>query len=330
MVEISVIVPVYRVEPYLRRCLDSILAQMFKDFELIIVDDGSPDRCPAICDEYAEKDSRIAVIHQENGGVSAARNAGVAWALANSNSRWLAFIDGDDWVHPEYLQFLRRAAAECSAGISACAHKLVSEYETPQPQSFNGIRQLTFDEFFSYRKDNINIVTPWGKLYRKAYFQDIRYPVGRINEDLFTTHILLAQSPSIALVEQELYYYFVNPNSIMRQDWSPARLNEIQGYEELIAFTRDHNFPGAYIRSVESYFRSLDKQIKQLTMPENRAYRKYLIQFRKQLRSGIRKYRHDVPVSLSQRHWLLEDAYPNIMRIYWLSKAVGRRIRGNK
>lgn len=330
MVEISVIVPVYRVEPYLRRCLDSILAQMFKDFELIIVDDGSPDRCPAICDEYAGKDSRIAVIHQENGGVSAARNAGVAWALANSNSRWLAFIDGDDWVHPEYLQFLRRAAAECSARISACAHKLVSEYETPQPQSFNGIRQLTFDEFFSYRKDNINIVTPWGKLYRKAYFQDIRYPVGRINEDLFTTHKLLAQSPSIALVEQELYYYFVNPNSIMRQDWSPARLNEIQGYEELIAFTRDHNFPGAYIRSVESYFRSLDKQIKQLTMPENRAYRKYLIQFLKQLRSGIRKYRHDVPVSLSQRHWLLEDAYPNIMRIYWLFKAVGRRIRGNK
>lgn len=330
MVEISVIVPVYRVELYLRRCLESILAQTFKNFELIIVDDGSPDCCPAICDEYAEKDSRIVVIHQENGGISAARNAGIAWSFANSDSQWLAFIDSDDWVHPEYLQFLHRAAADCGTGISVCAHKLTSEYETTQPRSFDGIRQLTFDEFFSYRKDNINIVTPWGKLYRKAYFQDIRYPVGRINEDLFTTHKLLLQSPSIALVEQELYYYFVNPNSIMRQDWSPARLNEIKGYEELIAFTRDHNFHEAYVRSVESYFRSMDKQIKQLLMPENRAYRKYLIRFRKKMRSGIRKYRHDVPVSLSQRHWLLEDAYPNIMRIYWLFKAVSRRIRGNK
>ena len=100
---ISVIVSVYKVEPYIRQCVDSILAQTFTDFELILVDDGSPDNCGAICDEYAAQDCRVRVIHQENGGLSAARNAGIDWAFANSDSQWLAFVDSDDWVHPDYL-----------------------------------------------------------------------------------------------------------------------------------------------------------------------------------------------------------------------------------
>ena len=103
MPQISVIVPVYKVEPYLRRCVDSILGQTFTDFELILVDDGSPDNCPAICDEYARKDTRVHVIHQENGGLSAARNAGIDWAFANSDSQWLTSVDSDEWVHPEML-----------------------------------------------------------------------------------------------------------------------------------------------------------------------------------------------------------------------------------
>ena len=106
MPTISVIVPVYKVEKYIHRCVDSILSQTFTDFELILVDDGSPDNCGKICDEYAEKDIRIHVIHQENGGLSAARNAGIDWVFANSDSEWITFIDSDDWVHPEYLERL--------------------------------------------------------------------------------------------------------------------------------------------------------------------------------------------------------------------------------
>ena len=103
MPTISVIVPVYKVEPYLNRCVDSILRQTYQDFELILVDDGSPDRCGEICDEYARQDSRVHVIHKENGGLSDARNAGIDWVEANSDSRWLIFADSDDWVHPELL-----------------------------------------------------------------------------------------------------------------------------------------------------------------------------------------------------------------------------------
>ena len=103
MPSVSVIVPVYDVEKTIRRCVDSILAQTYTDYELILVDDGSPDACGAICDEYAVKDSRVHVIHQENGGLSAARNAGIDWAFANTESQYLTFIDSDDWVHPLYL-----------------------------------------------------------------------------------------------------------------------------------------------------------------------------------------------------------------------------------
>ena len=113
MPKISVIVPIYNVEKYLRRCVDSILNQTFSDFELILVDDGSPDNCGKICDEYAVKDRRIVVIHQKNGGLSTARNAGIDWAFVNSNSQYLSFIDRDDWVHPDFLEFLYRAILQC-------------------------------------------------------------------------------------------------------------------------------------------------------------------------------------------------------------------------
>lgn len=123
MPEISVIVPVYKVEPYLRRCVDSILSQTFTDFEVILVDDGSPDDCPAICDEYAGKDERVRVIHQENGGLSAARNAGLDWVFANSDSRWISFVDSDDCVHPKFLEYLHRAGVENNVQISICTYK---------------------------------------------------------------------------------------------------------------------------------------------------------------------------------------------------------------
>ena len=114
--EISVIVPVYKVEKYLNECIDSILAQTFTDFELILVDDGSPDSCPALCDAAAEKDSRVRVIHKINGGVSTARNAGLAAAQGN----WIAFVDSDDRVLPQFLEKLYSAALEKNTDISMC------------------------------------------------------------------------------------------------------------------------------------------------------------------------------------------------------------------
>ena len=110
--EVSVIVPIYNVELYLSRCIDSILAQTFTDFELILVDDGSPDKCGEICDKYAAQDKRIHVIHKENGGLSDARNAGIEWTLNNTSCLWITFVDSDDWVHPEYLEILYKVCKD--------------------------------------------------------------------------------------------------------------------------------------------------------------------------------------------------------------------------
>ena len=130
MSEISVIVPVYNVEDYLERCIDSILAQTFQNFDLILIDDGSPDRCGEICDNYAKMDNRVVVIHQENGGLAHARNRGIEWTLSNSDTKWICFIDSDDWINKTYLEGLYEAAKNCGCMISVCdfVHEEKKEY----------------------------------------------------------------------------------------------------------------------------------------------------------------------------------------------------------
>jgi glycosyltransferase involved in cell wall biosynthesis len=120
MAAISVIIPVYQVEKYIRRCLDSLLAQTFSDFEAILVDDGSTDQSGAICEEYARKDPRFVVFHQKNQGQSVARNYALDWVYANSDSRYISFVDSDDWVHPKYLELLYEAITRFSVKISQC------------------------------------------------------------------------------------------------------------------------------------------------------------------------------------------------------------------
>ncbi len=134
MPELSIIVPVYRVEPYLRRCVDSILAQTFRDFELILVDDGSPDGCPAICDEYAAKDSRVLVIHQENRGVSAARNA----ALDIARGSYIGFVDSDDWIDPQMYEKLITAIQENHRDVAICGVTYINEQKEPYRTDLTG------------------------------------------------------------------------------------------------------------------------------------------------------------------------------------------------
>ncbi|MBR2317955.1 MAG: glycosyltransferase family 2 protein, partial [Spirochaetales bacterium] len=192
MPKISVIVPVYNVESYLKRCVDSILGQTYSDFELILVDDGSPDNCPQICNEYAEKDSRIRVIHQLNGGLSAARNAGIDWVFQNSDSEWFSFIDSDDYVHPRYLEVLLNAAESTGCDVSIGSYiefsgdSVKSENEIAVPKKYKP------EDF--YVQYSVETTIACGKLYRRRYFETIRYPVGKIHEDEFTTYKILFQN----------------------------------------------------------------------------------------------------------------------------------------
>ena len=234
MALISVIVPVYNVEPYIHRCVDSILGQTFPDFTLILVDDGSPDNCGAICDEYARRDGRIHVIHQKNAGLSAARNAAIDWTFANGDSQWITFIDSDDWVHPEFLERLLRAAEDQKVLVSACGYA-ETEGEDPEipPETLSALR-CTPEEF--YREHSTQATIACAKLYHKSCFDKVRYPVGKIHEDEFVTYRLLFLDTHLAYLPAPLYAYFINLSGITRKAWTSRHLDAWEAYEQQIAF----------------------------------------------------------------------------------------------
>ena len=232
MPRITVIVPVYKTELYIHRCVDSILCQTFSDFDLILIDDGSPDHCGRICDEYRKADSRIHVIHnKKNRGLSAARNAGIAWAMKHSDSRWITFVDSDDWIHPLYLEALYTAAQDC--GISVCFRSKTHGEELPVTTSFT-IRHLSPEDYYMTYMGNSTVA--WAKLYAKNLFKNIRYPVGKLHEDQFVTYKLLFQFDTIPFIEEQLYAHYLNPNGIMLSPWTPGKLDVLAALEEQVDF----------------------------------------------------------------------------------------------
>lgn len=249
---ISVIVPVYNVEKYIHRCVDSILTQTFAAFDLILVDDGSPDHCGAICDEYAEKDSRIHVIHRENGGLSAARNSGIDWALANSDSQYLTFIDSDDWVHPQFLESLISSACAMNAPVSMAGMCRVTDFdpETMAPKKLPEAQCLSAEELF-LRREDFNYA--WGKLYSRELFRTLRYPEGKVFEDVFTTYRALFAAKKIALVDEPLYFYYYNQEGISHSAWKPTELVIFEGMRQQMDFYRANGHLRAFEKEEKLY-----------------------------------------------------------------------------
>lgn len=238
MPEISVIVPVYKVEAYLCRCVDSLLKQTFADFELILVDDGSPDRCPEICDEYARSDPRVHVIHKENGGLSSARNAGLDVAVGN----WISFVDSDDWVSNHYLEYLYRAAREGNAELSICTFQKVTNENVRADDVYQIVDVL--DGVSSQHKlfdtEAENYIVSWGKLYRASLFSEVRFPFGKQHEDAFVTHLLLFKSNRIAKISTVAYYYYQRTDSIMGCGFTLKSLDAIEAFLARQVFYKEH------------------------------------------------------------------------------------------
>ncbi|MGJ0706244.1 glycosyltransferase family 2 protein, partial [Enterococcus avium] len=181
MCEISIIVPVYDVEKYLKKCVDSILNQTFKDFELILVDDGSPDNSGAICDQYAEKDSRVRVIHKENGGLSDARNAGIEVA----RGKYLGFVDSDDFVNEDMYKQLYTSIIENNADLSICGIFDLYEGKTPIKKTEKKLLLNRNEAMIMIFHGNEISVHAYNKLYKKEIFESLRYPVGKYHEDSY-------------------------------------------------------------------------------------------------------------------------------------------------
>ena len=210
---ISVIVPCYKVERYLPRCIDSILRQTYEHLEVVLVDDGSPDRCGEICDDYANKDSRVIVIHKENGGLSDARNV----AINQAKGEWITFIDSDDFVSDDYVETLYKLATEYGCDCSVCLFKTFREGEYPIEDNVSNYRekmppQKAVEQMFYQEKFDNNAHS---KLYHRRLFESgIRFPQNRVFEDLAISYQLLLKSKGVAYTNARLYYYLLRRNSI--------------------------------------------------------------------------------------------------------------------
>ena len=209
---LSIIVPVYDVERYLPKCIDSILAQTFTDFELILVDDGSPDNCPALCDAAAAKDARIRVLHQKNGGLSAARNAG----LDVARGEWIGFVDSDDYIAPEMYETLYKAVQSTGADLALCDYVKVDETGALCTQTHVAVPQksLTGRELLQ-KAYWTTVQIACNKLYHRTIFAQLRYPVGKLNEDFFVIPEICLNTQKAVVVPDVLYYYVQRGDSIM-------------------------------------------------------------------------------------------------------------------
>ena len=230
---ISVIVPVYGVETYLSRAVDSLLAQTYTNLQIVLVDDGSPDNCGIICDDYARQDERITVIHKQNGGLSSARNAGICAAKGT----YLAFLDSDDYYCPTMLERLYYAATTSGCAMAQCG--FYRFFDTPEATPISGPVQVLSSTDALKRIDDAEYMAAWNKLYHARLFADIRFPEGKIHEDVGTTYRLFYESEKIAVIPDALYGYFENPDSITTSKIKMNKLDLLDMYAQQITFFRE-------------------------------------------------------------------------------------------
>ncbi len=274
MAQISVIVPIYKVEKYLEKCVDSILSQSFTDFDLVLVDDGSPDTCPQLCDAYAQKDNRVVVIHKRNGGLSDARNAGIDWAMEHSDSAWLAFVDSDDYIHPDYLQILFDAAKKEAADLVVCDFIRVNDQEACIEEEHSFFDLVTEDrrKLFACMVKNWRVVPAWNKLYGKNIFCNLRFAVGKIHEDEFAIHHVLWNCRKAVLLPDGLYYYRMRENSIMASETPKSKLDGFEALVERYEFFQEKQMLSGKVILVD-YLNSFNDLRRVMTPEEKKRFK---------------------------------------------------------
>lgn len=212
---ISVIVPVYKVAPYLRQCVESIINQTYRDIEILLIDDGSPDECGEICEEYKERDHRVRVIHTENHGLSAARNLGLQYA----KGAYIGFIDSDDWIEPEMYEVLLRRLCETEYDIVVYGYDIISDKKTTKWKPEGTV--CDHDDALTSLINEIINNNVWNKLYSKELLQrskvdDVLFPEGKNYEDVAVMHRIVDNAKSVAIMSETLYHYRIRPGSITK------------------------------------------------------------------------------------------------------------------
>ena len=231
----SVIVPVYKVEKYLDRCVESIRKQTYKNLEIILVDDGSPDNCPQMCDEWAKKDSRIKVVHKENGGLSDARNVGIE----NSAGDYVLFVDSDDYVDVTMIEKMVDRIDADNTDMCVCNFTTFKDGQEPNISYTKQPEVITAEEALlrlTQKECNVYFVVAWGKLIKREVITNLRFVKGKIHEDEFMCHHLIGGCKNISCIYEPLYFYYTREGSITKSKVTSAKLAVIEAMKDRINY----------------------------------------------------------------------------------------------
>lgn len=321
MPTISVIVPVYKAEDYLHQCVDSILAQTFSDFEVFLVDDGSPDSCGAICEEYKAKDSRIHVLHQENQGQAAARNH----ALPLTAGQWLCYVDSDDAIHPRMLELLYEAVRNSGAGVSICP--MVRSVQ--MPESFRSpatgkTQFLTVDEKTLTELFDAGEYPSWeacAKLIRRDLVEGYPFREGRVYEDNEAVCRWVCGAGKLARIDAPLYYYRTNPISTTQRGFSLKKRDYLWALDSIIRYYHSLGYGALTRRFCDLYVEEAAGQYMRFAteLPDPQA--------RKETKSAAIALMKAVPMTMAQKEILLDAFHPKLIRWYWPVAGAVRTLR---
>lgn len=325
MPKISVIVPVYNVENYLCRCIDSILTQTFTDFELILVDDGSPDGCPEICDKYSTIDTRVKVIHQNNCGQATARNN----AIRVSKGEWICFVDSDDLINPYTLEYLYAGVMRNNVKMAACG--AIEGNHIPDTFVLTCLADFRVIEICDeaiYEVDGQNkffTKTVWAKLIARECIINYPFDDGRIYEDNVVVPKWLHSAEKIAYSDAPLYFYFLNQKGTVRKKYSIQQLDNVWAKYERFCFFRDNHYPKMSQHAFKEYINvtavSYSRSMKELH--NKTAARKLKAGFLKTY-FHYRQYAHlDRKETLS----VLDCFHPGLMNIYYLWLTLTKKVK---
>lgn len=313
MPKISVIVPVYKAELFLQECIDSILSQSFQDYEVILVDDGSPDNSGSICDAYAEKYDCISVIHQENQGQAAARNH----AMQQARGEWICYVDSDDLIHPQMLGLLYQAVIETGVPISMCgmleAVTLPEDFRKERDVRFQ-VETMTEPNLVSlHDADRYPGWVACAKLIRRDLIEEYPFREGRVYEDNEAVCRWICGAGSLAIAQEQLYFYRGNPESTTKAEFRLKKLDYLWALESIIGFYGDLGYE-------EMRRRFVDRYVEAVLSCSNGA--RYLLnrpdvvrRIEKQTRAFLR--RENIRLTKAQFEPLLDVMHPALIKVYW-------------
>ena len=280
---VSVIVPIYGVEDYLSKCINSIICQTYKDIEIILVDDGSPDKCPLICDGFQKKDERIQVIHKKNGGLSDARNAGIACA----KGEYFVFVDSDDWIENTMVEHLLASCKEHSVEMATCARYITTDEQSTRVVAFEGpARVYTAEEALKEILSGKSMdVAAWDKIYARKLFEEIRFPIGENNEDIAVFYKLIDLAGRVAHTGTAEYFYRSRPGSITKLKYSTDARKVIEknlnSIEVFLGKEYPSCMPSFYRYKTMNIYALLNKYIKCEGTKKTQEYEHLMDEFRK-------------------------------------------------